>query len=167
MRDLSCFVLLLFWVASGYAQSRRSKASDTAIPESSLQVQKLTNSLSGTWSITEYESSAGTPSGGVAQGKEVWRLGPGGLSMIEEFHTTGRAGEVVGMAVLWWDETEQSFRTLWCIDTNPKGCALLTNVAKWDGKQFVFRDESGSTGDTKRTSFKEVFSDITPASFFG
>ena len=87
--------------------------------------------------------------------------------MIEEFHTTGRAGEVVGMAVLWWDETEQSFRTLWCIDTNPKGCALLTNVAKWDGKQFVFRDESGSTGDTKRTSFKEVFSDITPASFFG
>jgi hypothetical protein len=73
--------------------------------------------------------------------------------MIEELDTSTRAGEVVGMAVLWWGETVQGFRTLWCVNTNPKGCAL-TNVCTWEGKQFVFRDASGSTGETKRTSFK-------------
>jgi hypothetical protein len=164
MRDLCCFVLLVFWATGGYAQSPTSKDSDKAIPESEFQVQKLLKSLSGTWSITEYDPSK-TPSIGVGHGREIWRPGPGGLSMIEEFHTTGRAGEVVGMAVLWWDGTEQGFRTLWCVNTNPQGCALLTNVAKWEDKQFVFRDESGSSGDTKEISFKEVFSDITPTSF--
>jgi len=99
MRDLCCFVLLVFWAAAGYAQSPTSKDSGKAIPESEFQVQKLLKSLSGTWSITEYDPSK-TPSIGVGHGREIWRPGPGGLSMIEEFHTTGRAGEVVGMAVL-------------------------------------------------------------------
>ena len=108
--QLGCFILLLFWATGGYAQSPTSPDSDKAIPESEFQVQKLLKSLSGTWSITEYDPSK-TPSIGVGHGREIWRPGPGGPSMIEEFHTTGRAGEVVGMAVLWWDGTEQGFRT--------------------------------------------------------
>ncbi len=39
----------------------------------------------------------------------------------------------------------------------------MAHLAKWEGNQFVLRDEFEKDG--KKFSFKEVFSEITPTSF--
>jgi hypothetical protein len=116
------------------------------------------------WSISErFEPSESSPGGGVGQGTEVYRSGPGGLSLIEEFHSKEAGEENSGLGVAWWDEKAQGYRAVWCDSTNPGGCVVMSHVAHWEGDQFVLTDESERMG--KRFFFKEVFSDITPTSF--
>ena len=73
------------------------------------------------------------------------------------------SGEVSGLGVGWWDEKARRYRALWCDSENPAGCILMAHLAKWEGDQFVLRDEFQRNG--KRFDFKEVFSEITPTSF--
>lgn len=52
---------------------------------------EVQNLMLGTWSTqVKYEPTAEMPNGGAGSGTEIWRLGPGGLSVIEEYHEKNR-----------------------------------------------------------------------------
>jgi len=102
------------------------------------------------------------PNGGAGQGQEIYRPGPGGVSLIEEFHSKEATGDVSGLGVAWWDEKARGFRAVWCESRNPRG-VNMARLANWEGDQFVLGDEWELGGKT--LSFKEVFSDMTPRSF--
>jgi hypothetical protein len=130
----------------------------------SPEMQKLFNAFLGTWSITErIEPSETMPNGGTGVGEEVYRTGPGGVSIIEEIHLKEQGREVSGLGVGWRDKKARGYRALWCDSENPAGCILMAHLATWEGDQFVLHDEFERNG--KKLNFKEVFSEVTPTSF--
>lgn len=145
-------------------QQSSSSAPMAMMPQPSSEMQKLISTFTGTWLLSEtYEPSEGMPSGGVGQGQQIWRTGPGEFSLIEEYHSKSSRGEISGLSVTWWDEKAQGYRALWCVNTNPGGCIVMANLAKWEGNQFIVGDQFERNG--KKFTFKEVVSDITPSSF--
>jgi len=131
---------------------------------SHLDIDRLLRALSGSWSTAlSFAPNEKMPKGGSGRGEETFHAGPGGLSVIEEYHSTGDEGEVSGLGVCWPDKQPSTMQALWCDSTNPKGCAVMKGGAKWDGSQLVIEDEPEVEG--KKTSFREVFSDITEKSF--
>jgi hypothetical protein len=141
-----------------------SKQSSAATVQPAPEIQKLAKAFLGTWSVTEkIEPSQTMPNGGDGRGEEVYRLGPGGHSFIEEIHLNEPTQEISGAGVAWWDDKAKGYRAVWCDGENPSGCILMAHLAKWEGDQFVLSDESERNG--RKFEFKEVFSEITPSSF--
>jgi hypothetical protein len=135
-----------------------------APPAPSDQMQKLLRTLGGTWSITyTLEPTEQLPKGGTGAGREVFRPGPGGASLVEEFRAREGTRDVSGLGLAWWDESAQGFRAVWCSDDNPAGCGVMSGLARFDGADFVLTDEFEMMG--KKMAFKEVFSNITTVSF--
>lgn len=140
------------------------KPASEAAPKPAPEMQRLLQALSGTWSISyRYEPVSDAPSRGTGQGEEIYRAGPGGLSIQEEFRAVEPGGEVTGHGVAWWDQSARGFRAIWCDNSNPNGCGVMAKLAEWQGLNFVLQDQWEVDG--KRMLFKEVFSDITPTSF--
>jgi hypothetical protein len=118
----------------------------------------------GTWAIrVKYEPGPGMPKGGAARGGEVWRAGPGGRSVIEEYEEKGDTGEFHGLGVSWWDDKEQRLRTLWCGSSDPKGCQVVSRTATGEGDTLIFTEETEENG--RRLLNQEIFTDITASSF--
>ena len=133
-------------------------------PAPSDQMQKLLRTLGGTWSITyTREPTELLPLGGTGAGRDVFRPGPGGASLVEEFRAREGTRDVSGLGLAWWDESAQGFRAVWCADDNPAGCGMMSGLARFDGADFVLTDEFEMMG--KKMAFKEVFSNITTMSF--
>jgi len=146
--------------ASG--QKAVSQNSENAQP--AREMEQLAKALSGIWSIAVHtEPNESSPKDGKGRGEEIWRRGPGGRSLIEEYHSTGDEGMVSGLGVLWWDGAGAKFQVTWCDNKTPSGCAVMKGGAKWDGSQLVIEDEQEVQG--KKISFREVFSEITEKSF--
>lgn len=122
------------------------------------------NLMLGVWSIkTIYAPSAQMPNGDTGEGTEIWRAGPGGLSVIEEKHEKNAKGETDGFSIGWWDENAGGQRFVWCANDVPQGCVVPNNVAKWEGERLVFREDTEEGG--RKVTHTEIFSDITPDSF--
>jgi hypothetical protein len=146
------------------ASAQSSDVIAPPLPQPSPEIKRLVEAFSGTWSISvKVEPNESLRKGGVGTGEEVWRPGPGGLSLIEDYHSTGDEGEISGLGVSWWDHDEQRYQVLWCVSSNPEGCIVMKQGARWEGREIVATDESVKNGKT--FAFKEVFSDITPTSF--
>lgn len=146
--------------AQGHAAAVRAPAE----PKGSPQIAKMLLAFEGTWSIKEkFAPDVGSPNGAAGEGRIVWRAGPGGFSVIEEYQSRRSSMEVTGLGAFWWDEAAQGYRTIWCDSTNPGGCISFKNVARWEGPQFVLVEDYEVNG--KKVTFKEVFGDITPGAF--
>jgi homoserine O-acetyltransferase/O-succinyltransferase len=122
------------------------------------------NLMLGTWRTeAQYQPTADMPNGGMAVGTEIWRPGPGGMSVIEEAHEKNAKGDYEGLGVAWWDANAHGQRFLWCDTDNPDGCYVSKEVAKWNGTSLEWKEEQEHDG--KRRMYSEVFRDITPTSF--
>ena len=139
---VGCFILL----TSLYATTVRAQG-----PQAAPEMLSLAKAFEGRWTISEkYEPDEWTPNGGVGDGEEVWRRGPGGFTFMEEVHDKGPAGESFGLALSWWDK-EKGFQGVWCESHNPQGCAIgrdINGSFKWDGKQQVVDNEFQRNGKT-------------------
>jgi hypothetical protein len=156
--------LVVLLALSSIASAQSSGAITPSPPPSNSEIKRLVEALSGTWSITlKIEPNESLPKGGGGKGEEVWRPGPGGLSLIEDYHSTGDEGEISGLGVEWWDSDAQRYQVTWCDSGNPGGCAVIKHGAKWEGSKVVAMDEWQENG--KMVTLREVFSDITPTSF--
>ena len=145
-------------------QTEEIPTSQVATPQMGHEMQKLVNVFVGTWSLSEtYEPNEWMPNGGVGQGQQIWRAGPGGRSLMEEYHSTNPNGDISGLSVTWWDDEAQGYRAIWCDSSNPGGCVVMAKLAKWEGDQFVLADQFERNG--KKFTFKEIVSDITSTSF--
>jgi len=145
-------------------QRATSQAPDPAASQPGQEIQRLTSALAGRWSIRQtIEPRDGMPKGAEGQGTEVWRPGPGGISLIEDFDTRVGDRQLSGLGIIWWDNQARGYRVTWCGSANPRGCVVMSKLAGWEGGQFVIRDEFER--DHKTIVYREVFSDLTPVSF--
>jgi hypothetical protein len=148
-------------------QSPPSQTTGMKPPQPADAIQTLTNALAGTWTTSEkYEPVGPTPHGGMGKGEAVWRPGPGGFTLLEEYHAQTPIGELFGFGIVWWDSTRE-LQHLWCINVNPTGCEMFPGPPlpgpKWDGKQLLIDTEVVLGG--KKFSWREVIGDITPTSY--
>ena len=127
-RSLLFLVLLQLSLSFGKAQEPPSPALKPK--QTNPEMQKLFNTFLGRWSVTEkIEPSETLPKDGTGQGEEVYKTGPGGVSLIEEIHLREGTGEISGLGVGWWDEKAKGFRALWCDSENPNGCIMMAHFA--------------------------------------
>jgi hypothetical protein len=164
-------VSLLSALAVGQADNKASSPNPqpAAAPVQGMepqpaQIAKLLHAFEGTWTIYEKLAPDATlPNGATGEGRIVWRPGPGGFSVIEDYQSKQGDRQVTGLAVFWWDDSAGGYHTIWCDGTNPGGCISFKNVARWEGAQLVLVEDYEING--KKFTFKEVFGDITPTGF--
>lgn len=82
------------------------------------------------------------------------------FSLVEDYRSSGSAGNLRFLALLWWDQRAQVYQLLTC--ANNDGCGLR-GTAKWDGTALVNSWEEVVDGKTAR--FKDSFVDIQRSSF--
>jgi hypothetical protein len=175
------FSVVMFCISFGCARQfeneSASRASDASLVQLATsqapaptarqpgqEMQRLTNMLAGRWSIRQtFEPRTGMPKGGVGQGTEVWRPGPGGLSLVEEFQARVGDREFSGLGLIWWEAHAEGYRVIWCGSANPRGCVIMSKLASWENDEFVVRDEFERDG--RKVVYREVFSGFTPDSF--
>ena len=130
---------------SSYRGSSSPSQSGMDAPAPAPELQALTDALAGRWTTREkYEPTGPTPNGGVGQGDLVWRSGPGGFTLLEEYHSKTPMGELFGFGLIWWDQV-RGLQHMWCINVNPGGCEMFPPPPrpgpKWNGKQLVLDTE--------------------------
>jgi len=147
---------------SAYGQSL------TAAPQPSSELQSLTKALSGEWSLNvKFEPDATMPNGLANTGEETWRPGPGGFTLLEEEHLRMPEGDVFLLGIVWWNTSTKSLHGMECQNLLPYTCdvkgAQNDITMNWDGKQFAIDEMETSSG--KKSTWHEVWSEITPNSF--
>ena len=133
-------------------------------PKPSPQIERLLHAFEGTWGTREkFAPDAASPNGATAEGKIVWRPGPGGFSAVEEYQSRQGNTETTGMGVFWWDDAAHGYRTIWCDSTNPGGCISFKSVLRWEGLQLVLIEDYEV--NNKKLTFKEAFGNISSSTF--
>jgi len=157
------------------APSQAAKERPSAVPSgpsaSTLQpapeIRSLIKAFAGKWSTQEkYEPVFLTPNGGTGRGETIFRPGPGGFTLEEEYRAQTPAGPLFGLGVIWYDSAK-GLQHLWCINIYPDGCEMFPPPPQpgpqWDGKKLVLHVETDQGG--KKMIFHEVIRDITPTSY--
>src|SRR5271167_4973411 len=137
-----CCMALLAQDAMSPAKPKAAKPAAAAqqmpMPKPAPEMTKLVKALSGNWTIVEkHEANPMMPNGGVGKGTaKIW-AGPGGLSLIENYQSSGAMpGSFKGMGTWWWDPKAQAFHGLWCDNMTPNGCDA-SGTTKWEGNNLV------------------------------
>jgi hypothetical protein len=100
----------------------------------------------GDWDYTEtYEKTSFAPNGGKNTGLYQSKLGPGGNSLLNSFHSQGPIGDFEGLLVLTWDANEKAYKQ-YVFGNDFPGCVVETG--QFEGDTLVFRGEV-LAGDTK------------------
>jgi hypothetical protein len=143
---LLCATLLLCGTAGAKWQDKASKqATAQAAPHSAPEMEKLKFYV-GEWDYTEtYGKTAAYPNGGTNTGVYSSKLGPGGNSLINHFHSQGPAGDFEGLLVMTWDPKEKAYKGYAFGDEFP---GAVVETGKFDGDTLIYRSEF-SMGATK------------------
>jgi hypothetical protein len=142
-----------------------AQAQQMPVPKPSPEMAKLTKMLSGNWTVAEkMEPGPMAPNGGMGKGTaKIW-AGPGGLSLIENYQSSGAmGGSFKGMGTWWWDPKAQDFRGLWCDNMTPNGCDA-SGTTKWDGNNLVGTMQAADMNG-QMMMMKFTYSDFKPDSF--
>jgi hypothetical protein len=135
--------LNLLLISPIYAQT--SDRDQEPGPGSSMQ--KLVDALSGRWSISQSNAD-----GTTAQGEEIWRVGAGGVPLVEEYRVTNSKGrELADYAAFWWDNKAKKYRGIWCAHFTDQGCSPFD--VRWSGNKIEMNGEYDVAG--RRFSWKE------------
>lgn len=128
------------------------------------EMTKMIKMLAGTWTVAEkHEPNPMMPSGGTGKGTAVLTPGPGGLSLMEKYHSSGAMGpNFTGDGTFWWDPQAKLYRTVWCDNMTPNGCDS-SGSTKWDGDKLVGTMEGDMNGQKMVSRF--TYSDFKPNSF--
>jgi hypothetical protein len=117
------------------------------------EMRKILEVLPGKWSFVN----------GKETGTEIWHIGPGGFSVIEDFYSTSPADTLVGLGIIWWDSTLNYFKVTWCTNYDPNGCISSDAGSKWLGADLILWFTYNEGG--KEVHYKEIFSHFTKSSF--
>ena len=94
------------------------------------EMVRLIQMMKGTWATTlKFEPGHTYPKGAAGRGKQIWRSGPGGLSLIEYETASTPNGSWDGMSVTWWDPQARGFRAIWCDNHQASGCLMMNKAA--------------------------------------
>ncbi len=99
----------------------------------------------------------------LVKGTATFTPGPGGMSLMEKYHSSGTMGESFsGFGTFWWDSKAQVYRGMWCDNMTPGGCDA-SGTTKWEGDNLVGTMEGEMNGQKMTTRF--TYSDWKPNSF--
>lgn len=134
--------------------------------EPSAEMKRLRELFLGNTSMTQwivdetYADSLFMPGGGKGHGTDIMRLGPGGLSVITEYRSSGVAGPFSGWGAFAWDPDAKQFQSFWIDNTRP---AASQPTGKWDGDSIVFTSTEAMNG--QKFTLRQTYKDIKPDSF--
>src|SRR5882757_6144642 len=93
----------------------------------------------GEWDYTEtYPKSPFSPNGGKNTGVYSSKLGPGGNSLINTFHSQGPVGDFEGLLIMTWDAGEKAYKAYAFGNDFP---GALVETGTFEGDALVFRSE--------------------------
>jgi hypothetical protein len=100
----------------------------------------------GEWDYTEtYPKSPFAPNGGKNTGVYTSKLGPGGQSLVNSFHSQGPVGDFEGLIVMTWDAREKAYKA-YVFGNGIPGAVVETGQFENDALvyRFEFPVEGGS-----------------------
>jgi len=167
-RTMRTFLLILLIAAAVHMTPMAQTANGSAEAGSAEQavsapLSRLIHALAGSWSLQISYPKEPLSERAAGSGTEFWHVGPGGNSLVEEYHSTGKEGEIIGLGIFWWDKKADSFQVIWCDSTDSAGCSAMKYGARWERDTVVIRHERQDGG--RRFLLREVFSDFTDRSF--
>jgi len=93
----------------------------------------------GEWDYTEmYPKSGFAPNGGKNTGVYTSKLGPGGNSLINSFHSQGPVGDFEGLIVMTWDAREKAYKAYVFGNGIP---GAIVETGQFEGDALVYRFE--------------------------
>jgi Protein of unknown function (DUF1579) len=123
--------------------AQQSKATEPA--KSSPEMDRLKFYL-GEWDYTEtYAKSPMFPDGAKNTGVYTSRLGPGGNSLVNGFHSQGPAGNFEALLIMTWDPKEKSYKEYVFGDGFP---GAVVESGQFEGNDLVYRTEFTARGTT-------------------
>jgi hypothetical protein len=130
-------------------------------PKPSAEMKKLAHLIGGRWQVEEkFEISPFTPQGGEGKGTEIVHRGPGGLSLILNYSSTGTMGEAHGNGIVTWSPAEGVFQQFW-VDNGQPGGELWQG--KWQNDSLVFAREQKMGEQTMH--FRQTLNSFSEGSF--
>jgi hypothetical protein len=100
----------------------------------------------GEWDYTEtYPKSAFYPNGGKNTGVYTSKLGPGGNSLINTFHSQGPVGDFEELLIMTWDTKEKAYKAYVFGNEFP---GALVETGQFEGNALVYRSEFPMEGAT-------------------
>ncbi len=169
-RTQALLLVLLLALAVAAQEKAAPKAKPKAapagmtMPKPAPEMQKLLKTFVGSWTVAEkHEPGPFLPKGGEGKGEARFFPGPGGRSLIENYHSQNPMGRFSGHGVIWWDPKAGAYTGVWCDNSTPTGCEV-GGATKWEGDNMMV-----GTMDTemmgKKTHIKGTYTNITPDSF--
>ena len=137
LKVLGALVAAMLAIAAGVARGNQA-ASPASTPAAQAKPgaaeMKRIGFYVGNWAYTETYPK----SGAVNHGTYISKLGPGGNSLVNTFHSKGPAGEFEGMLVFTWDLTESKYKAYVFGDAFP---GAIVETGAFEGDKLVFRGE--------------------------
>jgi hypothetical protein len=119
------------------AEKPASAAAQAARP-GAAEMERLKFYL-GEWDYTEtYPKSGFSPNGGKNTGVYTSKLGPGGQSLVNSFHSQGPVGDFEGLIVMTWDAREKAYKA-YVFGNGIPGAVVETG--QFEGDALVYRFE--------------------------
>jgi len=110
----------------------------------------------GRWEATiRTEPGEGLPNGGLDKGTMTIRKGPGGFSIVQEFHSKGVSGDIQGESYTWWDKATRRYLSVWC--DNVQGCTEFATVIH--GNSWTVELDGEADGRKVHTTIHATMSD--------
>jgi hypothetical protein len=139
----SCALMLLAGAFAFGASQQNDAAKSAPQKLGAAEMERLKFYL-GEWDYTEtYPKSAFYPEGGKNTGVYTSKLGPGGNSLINSFHSQGPVGDFEGLLILTWDAREKAYKAYAFGNDFP---GALVETGQFEGDALVFRSEFSLPG---------------------
>jgi hypothetical protein len=132
--------LLLSVSLSAALQEKTAEKPGAAVPVKPgvAEMERLRFYL-GEWDYTEtYPKSPFAPDGGKNTGVYSSKLGPGGQSLVNSFHSQGPVGDFEGLIVMTWDAREKAYKA-YVFGNGIPGAVVETG--QFEGEALVYRFE--------------------------
>jgi Protein of unknown function (DUF1579) len=147
--------------ADNSAPEKKTTETATEKPKPSEEMKKLAHLIGGRWQVEEkYELSPFTPQGGEAKGTDMVHRGPGGLSVVSNYSSSGTLGENHGVGITTWSADEGIYKQFWVDNFDAAGQFW---TGKWEGESLVFT-YTQKMGD-QQFHWKESFSGFSNDNF--
>jgi hypothetical protein len=135
-------VMLAATLTMGAGQDKPAKQSSAAAARpGAMEMERLTFYL-GEWDYTETY-----PKGGKNTGVYTSKLGPGGNSLINTFHSTGPMGDFEGLLMLTWDANEKAYKAYAFGNDYP---GAIVETGQFEGDALVYRSELTAGGTSMK-----------------
>ena len=135
-------VMLASTLTMGARQDKPAEQSSAAAARpGAVEMERLKFYL-GEWDYTETY-----PKGGKNTGVYTSKLGPGGNSLINTFHSTGPMADFEGLLMLTWDAHEKAYKAYAFGNDYP---GAIVETGQFEGDALVYRSELTAGGPSMK-----------------